>query len=109
MPEASGSVFAMQEKSSHQLIPGVGYIRHFKPPVEVPDPPLRQAEECEPPSGTPSDTMHTLVTPHGEPMQNMRWHLETKEWAPLVPMAGNRLAFTSRYLAALGWKYGFSQ
>jgi hypothetical protein len=35
----------------------------------------------------------------------MRWIADTKEWATLAPFAGNRVAWTSRFLAAWGWSY----
>jgi hypothetical protein len=98
---------AFGDKTSHAHVPGIGYVRMGQPPM--PRHPLGDAKDCEPEHGTESLTMHTLLAPHGEEIRNFRWYAETKEWAPLVPHAGNRLAFTSRYLAAHGWRYGHSQ
>jgi len=109
LPEPSSVAFAFAERSSHQLIPGIGYVRHFKPPAPMPEQPKFQAPECEPPGETADGTLHTLLGPNGEEVPQMRWHPEQREWAPLVPFRANRLAFTSQYLAAHGWKYGHSQ
>jgi hypothetical protein len=98
---------AFGEKSAHGFVPGIGYVRLG--PLPIPHDPLGQPRDCEPAKDAPPQSMHILLAPHGEEVKNMRWYPETREWAPDVPMRAHRLAFTSRYLAAYGWKYGRRQ
>jgi hypothetical protein len=95
---------ARQDRSSHILMPGAGYMRIGPPP----EPPVvkRHAFDCEPPANHADKEWHVLKTPDGEDYGPMRWHADTKEWEPVSPFAGNRLAWTSRFLAAWGWSYG---
>lgn len=98
---------ARVHRTEHAMIPQVGFVRMGPPklPLEPRGPPAA----CSPPDKTETDTLHTLITPGGDDFPNMRWHAEFREWAPLVPFAGNRMAFTAQYLAAHGWTYGYRQ
>lgn len=109
MPAMSPSTFqqAFGDKISHAFVPGIGYVRMGVP--AMPRVILGPPSDCEPHGQWPALSLHALHAPHGEVIENFRWYPETKQWAPLVPSAGNRIAFTSRYLAAHGWKYAYSQ
>jgi hypothetical protein len=98
---------AMADKASHGMVPGLGFVRMG--PLPMPPTPLAAATACEPPAPAADLSMHTLIEPGGDEHPHMRWHAATREWAPLVPFAGHRLAYTSTYLAAHGWTYGHSQ
>ena len=99
---------AMHEKMHHGLVPGVGFVRMGPPPM--PQKPLAEASACEPPIGTEDQSLHTLIEPGGDEHLNMmRWHAYTHEWTPIVAFTGNRIGYTSTYLAAHGWTYGFSR
>jgi hypothetical protein len=97
---------AMKERSAHTMIPQVGYLRVGPPPM--PPEPKGSAALCMPPIGTEDGTVHVLIDQHGG-LHTMRWHKEPREWAPMTPFQGNRVAFTAVYLAALGWRYGNSR
>jgi hypothetical protein len=99
---------AEQNKTTHKLVSGKGYISVGI--LKMPSHPINPPAMCEPPAGTPSDTIHVLLAPYqsedgDRPFEIFMWDAIKREWSPLVADRGKRLAFSSAYLAAHGWNY----
>jgi hypothetical protein len=94
---------AMQSKTSHQFIRGVGYLQHADPP-DIPAG-VEGGRNCSPPAGTEDGSVHVLNPSHGAPQMRLRWIAREGAWEPLKPGAGNRLAWTADHLSRAGWQY----
>lgn len=96
---------ATDNRTAYRLVPGKGYKLMGTPPM--PDIPLGEPAACEPLSGTASGTRHMLAPPaeREAPLVMFTWYAEKKEWE-CFGHVGNRVGFTSAYLAAHGWTYG---
>lgn len=70
-------------------------------------PPNRVAgrEVCEPTVVAADHSLHLVAAPNSGPVQTMEWDRNKREWSPVNITAGNRLGWTSEYLAAYGWTY----
>lgn len=92
-------------RTEHRFVPGMGYIHLGAPPV--PTTPLGSAASCEPLAVCADGSVHFLNPPaeRGAPAMAMRWHSAKREWTPIHEGTGNRVGFTSEYLAAHGWRY----
>jgi hypothetical protein len=93
---------AMAAKTEHMFVPGVGHIRAGALPM--PTVTINPESKCLPPEGTEDGAMMWLITPGGDERKLMRWEKASKQWAPISPMQGHRIAYTAAYLAAYGWK-----
>lgn len=94
---------AHDQRISHTLVPGLGYVRLGEP--LMPANPVFPVAACLPPEGTPDLTIMAFILPGTtEPSIRLQWMAEKLVWAPLSPIAGNRLAYRPGYLAAHGWK-----
>lgn len=94
---------AHADKTQHTLVPGLGYVRLG--PQPMPKNPVNPPEVCTPPAGIADLAMAQFILPGmEEPSIRMQWRAAEKLWAPLSPIAGNRLGYTPAYLAAVGWK-----
>lgn len=84
---------------------GMGYDRPGLP--AMPTNTIFPPSKCEPPAVAAEGSFHFLSPPteRGAPAQVMRWHSKDREWTPLREGAGNRVGFSSKYLAAHGWFY----
>lgn len=94
---------AMADRMAHAFKPGMGYVAVGRP--LMPLRPAAQAAACEPPAPAAEGSMHVLMSPDNGPAKTLRWHPAQREWSPLVTGQGNRLGWTSAYLAAHGWTY----
>lgn len=93
----------MQDRMAHQYKPGLGYVQVGRPPVPMAR--IANREVCEPGVLSANGSLHLLAAPGNGPVQTMSWDNTKREWSPLNMMAGNRLGWTSEYLAAHGWAY----
>lgn len=96
-------VEAHKDRMSHAYKHGLGYLHVGKLPV--PKQAAYAPSACEPPAPSASETKHFLSPPLNAPAIGMIWYSDKKEWTPLHPGNGNRVGFTSEYLAAHGWTY----
>jgi hypothetical protein len=94
---------AFKAKSNHAYRARRGYVKLG--PLAMPAKPVAPERACEPPLGAAEGSWHMLQPPKGAALMRMQWSVGPKEWAPSRLGAGRRLAFTSAYLAAHGWKY----
>lgn len=94
---------AMKEPAAHAQINGV-FVQIGKPLVPVAKQRKAQAAACEPPLPAAEDSWHMLQPPKGAGLMRMQWSTKRRDWKPTSQL-GNRLAFTSEYLAAHGWEY----
>lgn len=93
---------ALKDKMAHRFVPGIGYI--FQGKHAMPEKKQCHKHECEPPiptNATPG-SWHLLSPPNGSKPMRMQWF--NGEWMPVLGQ-GNRIGFTSEYLAAHGWRY----
>lgn len=93
---------AMRDPASHVFHYGRGYL-HVGHPA-MPAKPAAHATVAEPPAPAADDTWHMLMPPQGGKGVALRWMSARKTWLPVIG-TGNRVGFTSEYLAAHGWKY----
>lgn len=80
------------------------YWDHGAPPP-LPALLTHRGDECNPPLGTPSGSVHYLMPPgpRGRTMPlAMRWLARDRAWAR---PGGKRMAFAAEYLAHHGWRY----
>lgn len=94
---------AVKDPAAHALTPQGKYVRMGKP--LLPGRKERPASACEPPAGVRDGSWHMVQPPKGAPLMIMVWSVGRRDWSPLLPGKGKRLAFTSEYLAAHGWTY----
>jgi hypothetical protein len=94
---------AEAKRTSHQFVPGAGYLAHGGPPDVKPTKPGSFA--CDPPAGTEDGSPHFLQPPTGGAPVEMLWVAGEGAWAPHRLGKGNRMAWPSDYLKAHGWKY----
>lgn len=95
---------AAKARTEHRFLPGVGYVR--VEPLTMPPAPAGPAKDCEPVAPANAGTLHFLRPPQaGAQPVPMLWHPKEREWAHQHPGHGNRVGFSSAYLAAHGWRY----
>ena len=91
---------AEASKTTHQMVPGVGFVHHDAPPKVV----VERAEStaaCSPPDGAEDGSAHLLVAPGGRELPFI-WIAAERAWER---PGGHRMAFTAAYLGADGWRY----
>ncbi len=96
---------ALREPCHYQFVPGRGYVFHGSPPTSS-APRLAVLNSCEPPTGAVDWSWHYLNAPsgYGGTPVKLQWRPATKNWHPVLGR-GNRVAFSSSYLASHGWTY----
>lgn len=75
--------------------------------LAVPSPPVGSASDCEPSVPSEMGSWHRLKPPNqiDSVYIRARWNPDRKYWAPALEVQGRRVAFSSAYLAAIGWTY----
>lgn len=89
----------------YQFKVGAGFKRVG--PLPMPANPVAAASVCEPEGDAVPGSWHKIKPP-GQPdgvQIPMRWNPEKKWWTPALETAGRRIAYSSAYLAAVGWTY----
>ena len=94
---------AMGQRTHHQYIQGIGYLKHSGPP-DMPAS-ARGNKNCAPAQGTKDDSRHLLKPPNGAPPMTLKWVAKENAWAPMNPAKGNRLAWPTSHLQRAGWEY----
>jgi hypothetical protein len=94
---------AMQRRTHHQFMPGLGYVAHSGPP-DLP-PGANGKANCDPPAGTADGSVHVMQPPRPHPPMLMVWIAAEKAWASQRPERGNRLAWPPGHLSKAGWEY----
>jgi hypothetical protein len=94
---------ALQRRTAHQFIPGIGYVAHAEPPEFAPHP--VGGKNCDPGAGAADGSVHVLRPPNGHPEMRMVWVAAERAWAPERADRGNRLAWTISHLSKAGWEY----
>ena len=97
---------ALGRPREYAFVPGKGYIFRGLPNPVLPRPgvALPSADACEPPAPASDGTFHMLTPPDGSEPMKFRWEDSTRDWFAQTGK-GNRLAFSSKYLAEAGWTY----
>jgi hypothetical protein len=98
-----GRDHAFASPTSSAFVPGQGYVSIGPPPM--PAACVHQEHHCCPSPTANDGSIHELWSPDKHKVFKMAWRRETKTWMGLQLGQGNRLGFTSAYLAAHGWTY----
>jgi hypothetical protein len=92
---------AIQNPTSHQFIPGLGYIDHGE---EVGGKRMLPAfKACRPGPKAKEESLHNLTNAYGTNTV-MRWR-GGAWWHPTSIRAGNRMAWGPEYFGKQGWTY----
>lgn len=94
---------AVKQRTHHQLLRGIGYLKHSGPP-ELPAS-ARGSKNCEPGAGTRNGTIHLMKPPGGAKPLEMIWVAAERAWASAIPDRGNRLAWPTSHLMRARWEY----
>ena len=73
----------------------------------MPSTPLGPPSDCEPVEEAELGSWHRIKPPNQPDgvFVRVRWEPTKKYWVPPLEQQGRRVAYSSAYLAAIGWSY----